>query len=384
MNTHLVSKGFVSILGDPCLFKKTLADGKVILACTYIDDVTYGVSDQATADLFLAELRERFVIDEDEGQPIDFLLGMSVTQDLAAGTVHMNMELAISKLAQGILTPQELEKAKGVDYPMLITPLTSQVARTVPKEDFDYLSVVGSLLHICNCVRCDIAFAVGKLARFAAAPGPAHVNAAKRVLMYLWNTRSLGITYFRESSQPVNTPVIFERGKHPLDNGVNLLQSFVDSDYAMDETRRSTMGMVTMLNGGPISWASVLGKTVATSTCEAEINAAVVAAKDALHVQRLLIDLGYADKETAVQIAEDNSAAIAQATAGIRHVRNAKHYEIRLRFLQQLVVDKHVDFVYCPTDRQLADLFTKPLDGEKFVLFRDALLRLGDRSLGVS
>jgi hypothetical protein len=107
----------------------------------------------------------------------------------------------------------------------------------VSKEEFDYLPVVGSLLLICNCVRYDIAFAVGKLARFASAPGPAHVNAAKRVLMYLWNTRSLGITYLRESSQPVNTPVIFERGKHPLDNGVNLLQTFVDSDYAMDDTR---------------------------------------------------------------------------------------------------------------------------------------------------
>jgi hypothetical protein len=233
MNAHLLTKGFVSILGDPCLFKKKLSDGKAILACTYIDDVTYGVSDQATADLFLAELRERFVIDEGEGQPIDFLLGMSVSQDIAAGTVHMNMELAISKLVQGILTPQELEKAKNVDYPMLTTPLTSQVTRTVSKDEFDYLSVVGSLLHICNCVRCDIAFAVGKLARFAAAPGPAHINAAKRVLMYLWNTRSLGITYFRESSQPVNTPVIFERGKHPLDTGANLLQTFVDSDYAM-------------------------------------------------------------------------------------------------------------------------------------------------------
>ncbi len=85
-----------------------------------------------------------------------------------------------------------------------------------------------------------------------------------------------------------------------------------------------------------------------------------------------------------MKIAEDNSAAIAQATAGLRHVRNAKHYELRLRFLQQLVVDKHIDFVYCPTDRQLADLFTKPLDGEKFLLFRDALMRQVDRSLGVS
>ncbi len=81
--------------------------------------------------------------------------------------------------------------------------------------------------------------------------------------------------------------MIFERGKHPLDNGVNLLQTFADSDYAMDDTRRSTMGMVIMLNGGPVAWSSVLGKTVATSTCEAEINAAVVAAKDALHIQRL-------------------------------------------------------------------------------------------------
>jgi len=46
MNAHLISKGFTSILGDPCLFKKKLANGKVIIACTYIDDVTYGVSDQ--------------------------------------------------------------------------------------------------------------------------------------------------------------------------------------------------------------------------------------------------------------------------------------------------------------------------------------------------
>jgi hypothetical protein len=333
------------------------------------------VSDPALADIFLAELRERFVIDEGEGKPIDFLLGMSVTQDLAEGTIHLNMEMAISKMVQGILTPQELEKAKGVDYPMLTTPLTNQVSRTVPKSEFDYLSVVGSLLHVANCVRCDIAFAVGKLARFSASPGPAHVNAAKRVLMYLWNTRSLGITYFRNSSNPANIPLIYEKGKHPLENGSNLLQTFADSDYAMDESRRSTMGMVIMLNGGPIAWSSILGKTVAMSTCEAEINAAVVAAKDALHIQRLLFDLGLAKKDTPVMIAEDNSACIAQATSGLRHVRNAKHYEIRLRFLQQLVVDKNIDFVYCPTDRQLADLMTKPLDGEKFSLFRDALMR---------
>ena len=75
-----------------------------------------------------------------------------------------------------------------------------------------------------------------------------------------------------------------------------------------------------------------------------------------------------------IQIAEDNSAAIAQAEAGLRHVRNAKHYEVKLRYLQQLVVDKIVEFVYCPTDVQLADFFTKPLDSLFFCKFRNSIM----------
>ena len=60
----------------------------------------------------------------------------------------------------------------------------------------------------------------------------------------------------------------------------------------MDETRRSCMGMVISMNGAPISWTSTLGKTVATSTAEAEVNAAVVAAKDSLHLRSMLQELG--------------------------------------------------------------------------------------------
>jgi len=373
VHKHLVSKGFSNVVGDPCLFRKVLPNGKVILLCSYVDDLTFGVSDQATADAFMVELRERFAIDEGEGAPIDFLLGMEITQNLEKGTVFMNSELMITKLALGILSKEEIAKSSGVDYPMLVTPLAKLTERKVPVETFDYLSVIGSLLHICNSVRCDVALAVGILARHSATPGPQHVHAVKRVLMYLYNTRSLGITYSRDSSDP-NVPRIFEGAKHPLDNGINRLQVFADSDYAMDESRRSTMGNVIMLNGGPIAWSSILGKTVATSTCEAEINAAVISAKEAVHFRRMLIDLDLMSETLPFQIAEDNSAAIAQAEAGLRHVRNAKHYEVKLRYLQQFVVDKIVEFVYCPTDAQLADFFTKPLDSETYRKFRNQIM----------
>ena len=78
-----------------------------------------------------------------------------------------------------------------------------------------------------------------------------------------------------------------------------------------------------------------------------------------------------------MQIAEDNSACVSQAEAGIRHVRNAKHYEVKLRFLQDLVVRKKIEFIYCPTNFQLADFMTKPLDEDKFTFFRDSMMSTG-------
>jgi hypothetical protein len=373
MDSHLKSKGFTPTLGDPCLYRRVGADGKVILACLYVDDLLYGVVDSASADSFLAELRERFEISEGEGAPADFVLGMAIKQDLSAGLIHLSMELAITKLAGSLLTPEELVKSSSVDTPMHACGLRKQTERTVPKEQFDYLSVVGSLLHIANCVRCDIAHAVGVLARHSLCPGQAHVRAAKRVLMYLYNTRHYGILYRRKVADR-NVPRMFEGAQHPLDTGANLLQTFADSDYAADDTRRSTMGIIVFLNGGPISWTSTLGKTVATSTCEAEVNAACIAVKDALHVQRMLFDLALSPADRPVIIEEDNAACIAQATSGLRHVRAAKHYEVRLRFLQQMVVDKHVVFNYCPTGSQIADFMTKPLESIAFTRFRDLTL----------
>ena len=105
------------------------------------------------------------------------------------------------------------------------------------------------------------------------------------------------------------------------------------------------------------------------------MNAAVAAVKDAVHINRLLLDLKLI-KKVPMQIAEDNSACIAQANGGLRHVRNAKHYEVKLAFLQQLVVDREVEFVYCPTDKQIADFFTKPLPPKRFKFLRREVMNL--------
>ena len=72
---------------------------------------------------------------------------------------------------------------RAVEIPRCSTqPPKRPSTRTVPKEDYDYLSAVGSLLHISNCARCDVAVSVGILARHALYPGHEHVRAYKRVV----------------------------------------------------------------------------------------------------------------------------------------------------------------------------------------------------------
>ena len=77
----------------------------------------------------------------------------------------------------------------------------------------------------------------------ASAPGPQHVRSCKRMLKYLYSTRSLGIRYPRSSAHK-NGPTIYAGAKRSLDSGTNLLQTFADSDYAADKTRRGTMGLL--------------------------------------------------------------------------------------------------------------------------------------------
>ena len=74
-----------------------------------------------------------------------------------------------------------------------------------------------------------------------------------------------------------------------------------------------------------------------------------------------------------MQINEDNQACILMGN-NMKSSRSAKHYEIRLHFLQESIRSKVIKFKYCPTDEMIADALTKPLDVDKFIYFRQKML----------
>ena len=61
----------------------------------------------------------------------------------------------------------------------------------------------------------------------------------------------------------------------------------------------------------------------------------------------------------------DISNAIDISKNSVQHSKT-KHIEIRYHFTRDLVERKIVALDYIPTERQNADIFTKPLDRSKF------------------
>ncbi len=107
--------------------------------------------------------------------------------------------------------------------------------------DKDYRTVLGSLNHIANGTRPDIAFATNYFQRYASDAHPIHWNCAMHVLAYLKGTIEYCITYNRGNIE---------------DNGLTPV-GYVDSSHGDDRTTgKSTMGYVFTMAGGLIAWSS--------------------------------------------------------------------------------------------------------------------------------
>ena len=142
------------------------------------------------------------------------------------------------------------------------------------------------------------------MSRFVFNPGKPHLEAAKRVFLYLKKTLSLGLVY---RSSPSEMPP-------------NTLWGYIDSDWAgCPDSRRSTSGFVFMLNGAAISWRFKRQPTVALSSAEAEFISASAMVQEVIFLRKFLANLGYpqtvptrvfANIETCIAWSEGSVAAV--------------------------------------------------------------------------
>ena len=112
-----------------------------------------------------------------------------------------------------------------------------------------------------------------------------------------------------------------------------------------------------------MSWFSKKQNSVSTSTAEAEYIAAGSCCAQILWMRNQLADYGFDFKSIPIHC--DNTSAIAITHNPVMHSRT-KHIEIRYHFIRDHVQNGTISLQYIPTEDQLADVFTKPLDESRF------------------
>jgi hypothetical protein len=80
----------------------------------------------------------------------------------------------------------------------------------------------------------------------------------------------------------------------------------------------------------------------------------------------------YGLKFTRVPLLCDNESAVKMANNPVQHSRT-NHIDIRHHFLRDHVSKRNIDIIGVGTDDQLADIFTKPLDEQRFCDLRNEL-----------
>jgi hypothetical protein len=217
-----------------------------------------------------------------------------------------------------------------------------------------YRALVDSLNYLATSVRPDIAFAVSVLSRFVNDPSVSHDWALKLLLRYLQGTRDIGIT-FRKHAEPY---VLFA--------------AYTDSDYANADDAKSVTGHALFCRGNLIHWRSIKQRRVSHSVCEAELLALAHMVKEAIYYRELAAELKLPDHLCPVAVNADNESTIHVARTGAVSY-NPKHIVAPILAAKEAIDENVLSLSHVPSANNLADLFTKPLAQQPFVLLRNAL-----------
>ena len=341
----LSKAGWLQSEWEPCLYFKYDPKGKLLGALTVFVDDLFFVGPLIVWNNLVSHVNKTVPL-KDLGLPTDFL-GVSI-QSLPSGT-YLSMPSYIQTMLERFHITGSSKSTPMVHEPRL-PKLTS-----ISSDPSLYQQMAGTILHLMRMVRPDIAFATHELCKHLLSHEKVHQDAMIRLYRYLSGTADLGLYC----------------ASHPtLD-----IMIYCDSDWASDvDSRHSTTGFVITINSLPIVWYSRAQKSVALSSCEAELFSLSQGLRVVRWLRRILLEFRLVTHDYTFVVYCDSQSAIALCSSESGSSPH-KHIDIRLKHIREMISRKEVRLVYIPSKDNLSDVFTKPLALENLQLFTARSMR---------
>jgi hypothetical protein len=358
----MLALGFSQSDADPCLYIRGLLHVAIFVddcQCTFPKDYT-SVRDYQS---FIEEIRSEFELPDGED-------GMTQVESFCGAHIQWAPEINGSRAYFKVSCPRAVDNVLRLfnfDDGCRETSSTPAPPKTLvdhrdcpaigPDGDKDrafmadkpFSAGVGGMAWIARVHRPDIAHAVSALARITHNPGPAHWHRLQHCARYLAATRDDCLTYHR----------------HPQADSTPLTAlGYTDSDFSPDygdyaDNYRSTSGNHFDYNNTPFHWTSHRQSLFAQSAYEAETYAAVDAAKEAVHITRLLESMGE-HSDQPIHLYGDNKPSTTNMQ-NFADTSRSKALDRQAHYLRHLVHSNQINYSYVASDNNRSDALTKSL-----------------------
>ncbi|XP_071912216.1 uncharacterized protein [Coffea arabica] len=282
------------------------------------------------------------------------------------GEAKMILGVKIIRKGDGIMLTQEhyterlLRKFENYDVTPVSTPYdaNTQLKKNNgdPIAQSKYAQIIGSLMHLMNFTRPDIAYVVCRLSRYTHNPNREHWFALVRLMKYLRGTMNFGILYSGFST---------------------VLEGYSDANWISDSNdTKSTSGYVFTLGGGAVAWKSARQTIIARSTMESEFIDLELTGSEADWLRNFLANIPpIKELLPPVSIHCDCQAAIAIAKNKSYNCKS-RHMRLRHDVVKQLLGDGIISIDFVKSELNLADPLTKHV-GRKLILQTTREMGLG-------
>jgi hypothetical protein len=145
-----------------------------------------------------------------------------------------------------------------------------------------------------------------------------------------------------------------------------LVTGHIDASFGCHENGKSHTGVCVTLGEGPVFVRSVKQRIVTKSSTEAELVALSDEAGLMFHIEDFVVAQGYVCQ---IVIGQDNQSTITMITESKKVSMRTMHINVRYFWLRERIKKKELTLVYVPTGNMLADILTKPMQGNLFRSF---------------
>jgi len=325
---------------DPCLFIHKETNSAVNI---HVDDCLCSFTTDEEKDRVLRFFEKHKCTVKKENFTF---LGMDIWQRKDK-IIQMNMKTFLQKY---------LKEHKVIGYeehPTRTDFMKDHDSEKAPKrQQVRFVAAVMALMYAAVRVRLDILFPVAILSQKCKDPTLQDVADLEHLERYINRTVDKGIT---------------------LDTNSLDIHVWADASFMLHPDKKGQTGVaVTLGEKGPcIAPKSSKTKMLASSSTGAEIISCYEATPLLRMASGLMKAFGH---QSLPSMRQDNQSAIAMMETGRGTGKHTKHFDLRLKILQEMIQNEEFATVYTPTESMLADVFTKPMTGKKHKTYVDALM----------